>query len=124
MALAMSRMRRLRHRLRDERSDPAPRHDDTFALEREINLRHGVGVDAKVNGKLTHGRQLVARPHPSRGDGDANAPLELRVDGRPVVSIDGDGGGHMSSCTTNLVHHGEKVKKGLTALRNSRTRDP
>ena len=45
----------------DERPDAAPGLDDAGALELRVDPRHGVGVDAEIDGELADGRQLVAR---------------------------------------------------------------
>ena len=56
-----------------------------------VDLGDGVGVDAKGDGQLTDGGQLVAGLQPVRRDRDADTALELRVQRHRVAHIDGAG---------------------------------
>src|ERR1700730_14042373 len=75
---------------RDERPDAAPRLEHAGALELRVHARHGVGVHAQVDRVLADGRQLIARLQAARGDGRAQALLDLRVNRRGVTGIDGE----------------------------------
>ena len=81
---------RLSRRGADERADAAPGLDDAGALELAVDTRHGVGVDAQLDGQLPHRRQLIAWSQPVRGDRRAQPALELRVDWRRIARIDRD----------------------------------
>ena len=72
----------------DEGPDATPGFDGARAFEVGVDLGNGVGVDAEVDGQLPDRWQLVAWLQGAGGDGDANAALELRVEGRRVGWID------------------------------------
>ena len=63
-------------------------HDDAVALEREVDLRHRVRIDARLDRELAHRRQLIAGLEPARGDRNADGAVELRVNGRRIAGID------------------------------------
>ena len=73
-------------------NEPTPRRVSMHAgaFEFGVDARDGVGVDAQIDGELADGRQLVARAAAAGGDRRAQAALELRVDRRRVVRVDGD----------------------------------
>ena len=53
---------RLRRRRADERADAAARFEHAGAFELRVDAGDRVGVDAKFDGQLPDGRQLVAEP--------------------------------------------------------------
>src|SRR6266550_8435781 len=71
--------------LDDKRADSAARLEGSGSFEVGIDLRHRVRVDAKGDRELADGGQLVTVAETARGDGDADAPLELRVERRRVA---------------------------------------
>ena len=78
------------------------------ALELGVDARDGVGVDAEVDGELADGRKLVADAEAAGGDRRAETAIELRVDRRAVLGVDGNEGAgrHVTYCTNSL----EQVK--------------
>src|SRR6185295_1748206 len=92
----------------DERADAAPGLDDAGTLELGIDARDGVGVDAEVDGELADGWELVADLEAAGGDRGAQAAVELGVDRRAVLRVDGNEGAgrHVTYCTNSL----EQVK--------------
>jgi hypothetical protein len=59
-----------------------------------VDLCDGVGIEAQRDGQLTDGRELVAGLEAARGDGDADAAFELRVERRRIARVDGAGPVH------------------------------
>src|SRR6516162_4861028 len=94
----------------DERSDAATRFDDARPFELGVHAGDSVGVDAEIHGELPYGGQLFADREPSGGDGRAEAAIELRVDGRAVLGVDGDerAGRHVTYCTNSLEQVNQK----------------
>ena len=86
----------------DERPDAAPGLQNAGPLEFGVHAGNGVGVDTKLHGQLPHGRKLIARLQSVGGDRRAQSALELRVDWRRVVRVDGDDA-HLSYYTSSLV---------------------
>src|SRR5580704_17581224 len=93
----------------DERADAAARVDDAGPLELGVDTCDGVGVDAQVDGELADGGKLVADLEAAGGDGGAQAAIELRVNRRAILGVDGNesAGRHVIYCTNSLeqVNH-------------------
>src|SRR5262245_47769520 len=87
-ALVFARRTGFRRRCADERADAAPCLEHALALEVGIDARHGVGVDAQIDGQLADRRQLIARPEPPRGDRGAQRALDLGVNRRLIAGVD------------------------------------
>src|SRR5262245_11593384 len=93
---------RLGRRGRDERADPPPGLEDAGAFELGVDAGHRVGVDAELDGELSDSRELVTRPKPAGGDRRAQPPLELGVDGGPVLEVEADNP-HANYNTSSIV---------------------
>ena len=89
-AFVLSRGMCLRRRGGNERSDAAPRHDDTGAFELRIHPCDRIRIDPESDRQLPDRRELVPGCEPSGSDGRPEPPLELRIDGRAVAGVDRD----------------------------------
>lgn len=89
-ALLLPGRMRLRRCGVDERADSALGLDDPGAFELRVDARDRVGVDLEIHRKLADGRQLITLAKAASGNRRAQSALELRVDGRGVVCVDGD----------------------------------
>ena len=81
-AFVLARRMGLRGDGADERSDAPLGLDHAGTLERRIDPRDRVGVDAQIDGELPDGRELIARLQPPGRDRRPERALELRVDRR------------------------------------------
>lgn len=72
-------------------ADAPARLQDAGSFEMAVDLGYGVGVDAKRDGELPDGRQLIAGLEAARGDGDADAAFDLRMQRHRVSPVYGAG---------------------------------
>src|SRR5215218_9500264 len=109
----------LRRRGRHERTDAPPRLDHPRALELRVDPCDRVGVDPQIDRELTDGRKLVARAQPVGGNRGTQPTLQLSVDGRGVVRVDGDES-HDAYCTSTNVQINRNVVREPSESRQYR----
>jgi hypothetical protein len=71
-----------------ERADSAPGLNHSHAFELGIDPGNGVGIDAQVDGKLPHSRQLVSEREFPGGNCKPNRTLKLMIERRRMRSVD------------------------------------
>jgi len=71
-----------------ERSDAPAGLDNAGSLQLGVNFRDRISIDAQINRKLTHRRQLIPYRELFRCDGESNRPVQLMMQRRGMRCID------------------------------------